>query len=107
DAAALTALLASRSMSNPPPRLAARALAAALNRNTKTGAAFLIAKGAMTMMNWQKAKIVIAAVAIVLLSGAGGIVALNSALADDKPAPRPAAVQPAGARPRTALPVAT
>jgi hypothetical protein len=110
DAAALAALLGSHATTSAPPQLANQAAAAALNQNTATGAGLLIAKGAMTMMTWQKVKIVTATAAMIVL-GAGGFIALNNALAQEKtPEKAPAAAgtptrTPAGARPRAGTPV--
>jgi RNA polymerase sigma factor (sigma-70 family) len=111
DVAVLATLLDSHAITSAPPRLASDAAFAAFNQNTTMGAGFPIAKGAMAMMIWQKVKIVTTTMGLVVL-GAGGLMTLSSALAEDKaPTAGSRTLAPArrgnpGARPGTLVPVA-
>lgn len=95
DAAALAALLASHAVQTAPAGLTTAAVAAATGA-ASSASGVLIAKGAMTMMAWTKTKLVGSMVAVAVIGGAGGIVALNRATAAPKPALATAATLLAG-----------
>ena len=100
DSAALSAMLASHAVRSAPQGLTSAAYAAA----AATGGAIVaagasgaginvIAKGAMAMMTWAKIKLAAAAVfGVVVIGGAGGLVAVKNGIAFAAD-PAPAAAQ--------------
>jgi RNA polymerase sigma-70 factor (ECF subfamily) len=93
DATTLAALLASHAVRSAPAGLSNAAIAAACG-GASAAAGISIAKGAMTMMAWAKTKLAAAAViGVMVIGGAGSVIAVKSALADEKkpPAEKPAA----------------
>jgi RNA polymerase sigma factor (sigma-70 family) len=84
DAALLTALLASHAPRGAPPGLALASCAAATGGAAASGIGIAIAKGAMTMMAWTKAKAAAVVVGVMVIGGAGGVVAMRSAAAVEK-----------------------
>src|SRR6185312_437642 len=89
DASALAGLIASHTVQSAPAGLADAAITAISAKTVSTG--LTIAKGAMNMMAWTKAKLAIAATAAIVIGGTGGIVAMRSTTASA--APNPVATQ--------------
>jgi len=88
DATALAALLVLHVVRPAPAGLSAATLTAIAENTTSTGLS--IAKGAMHMMTWTKAKLAAAVVMGALaITGTGGIVAMNHATASAAPTPKP------------------
>jgi RNA polymerase sigma factor (sigma-70 family) len=85
DAVALAGLLASHAVRAGPAGLGGAALAAATGGAT-AAAGISIAKGAMTMMAWTKTKIAAAVMGVIVIGGAGGVVAIKNGMAAEKPA---------------------
>ena len=94
DASSLASLLASHAVRAAPAGLSQAAIAVATGSAPTAAVGISIAKGAITMMNWTKAKLVAGMIGVIVIGGAGGIVAVRSATAAEKnppPAAQPAA----------------
>jgi RNA polymerase sigma factor (sigma-70 family) len=81
--AALTTVITTHVAIAAPAHLAA----AAISISTPTAAGLSIAKGAITMMAWAKAKLVGVIVAIALLTGGGGALVMTQLMAQEKAQP--------------------
>jgi RNA polymerase sigma factor (sigma-70 family) len=95
-AAGLMTALAAHAVRAAPMGLVQSSCAAATG-GAVAGAGITIAKGAITMMTWTKAKIAAALVASAMIAGTGGVISINRAVAQNTPAPSKAAA-PAPAR---------
>lgn len=81
DATSLATLLAAHAVHTAPPGVMYAACVAASTAGGASAAGITIAKGAMHMMAWTKAKIAAAVVAASVIGGAGGVITVHHALA--------------------------
>ncbi len=88
DSSAFASLLAAHAVRMAPAGLANSAIAAAMGGAT-AAAGLSIAKGAMTMMAWTKAKVAAVVIAALVVGGAGGVIAVRNATAADRTAAAP------------------
>jgi RNA polymerase sigma-70 factor (ECF subfamily) len=80
QAEALASLLVSHAVKAAPAGLWQSALATASAGAGATGSGIVIAKGAMHMMAWTKAKVAAAMVAICLIGGTGSVITIQHAM---------------------------